>query len=232
VRAFTPPSVQARNTAVNEVFQLMRDEDLRGLVRVLEDTSVDGNIKGFAARALGNLALAYDNIKVAIVAAGAIPPLLELLRGGSDEGRAGVAWALANLTINDAANKVAIVLSGAIPLLTEVLHGGSDEGRAGAAIALGNLASASNTNKVAIAAAGAIPLSAGGAAARRLFEEQGARCGGCSCSGDAEPRCWWRHHEDNYCGGGRDPTAGGAAAQRVRRGQGEGRSGAGERRSR
>jgi hypothetical protein len=57
-----------------DVAQLERDGDLRGLVRVLEDTSVDCAIKAKAAEALSNLVFADDVIAAAVVAAGAIPP--------------------------------------------------------------------------------------------------------------------------------------------------------------
>jgi vacuolar protein 8 len=63
------------------------------------DLLSNGSDKGRAnaAEALGSLAEGNNNNKVAIMAAGAIPPLVELLRGGSDEGRVKASGALANL---------------------------------------------------------------------------------------------------------------------------------------
>jgi hypothetical protein len=66
-------------------------------VRVLEDTSADGATKVNAVRALVLFADAYAANKGAVAAAGAIPPLVELLHSGSDKGRAGAAGALGNL---------------------------------------------------------------------------------------------------------------------------------------
>jgi hypothetical protein len=68
--------------------QLGRDGDLRGLVRVLEDASADDTTKGNAARALETFTAANEDNRAAVVAAGTIPLLVELLRGDSDEGRA------------------------------------------------------------------------------------------------------------------------------------------------
>jgi hypothetical protein len=90
------------------VDQLQRDRDFDGLVRVLEDVSADGATKANVAGALGNLSnLAAANAanKAAVVAAGALPQLVELLRDGSDEGKKNAALALSQLAHmnNDAA---------------------------------------------------------------------------------------------------------------------------------
>jgi hypothetical protein len=42
-------------------------------------------LRGHAAKALGTLAFRNVHITAAVVAAGALPLLVELLRGGSDE---------------------------------------------------------------------------------------------------------------------------------------------------
>jgi vacuolar protein 8 len=119
------------------------------LVRLLEDASTDDTTKSNAARALCLFADANENNRVAVAAAGAIPPLVELLRGGSDEGRAEAAEALWILAYSDDDND-------AVTPLVELLSGGSDEGRAEAARALGNLAYDDDI-AVVVVAAGAIP---------------------------------------------------------------------------
>jgi hypothetical protein len=65
---------------------------------------------------------------------------VELLRDGSDEGRAKAAWALMNLASRNDANKVAVVAAGAIPPLVEVLRDGrAADGSRNAARVLYNL---------------------------------------------------------------------------------------------
>jgi hypothetical protein len=54
----------------------------------------------------------------AVITAGALPPLAELLRGGSNEGNnKNAAAALGNLVRNDTANKAAVITAGALPQL-------------------------------------------------------------------------------------------------------------------
>jgi 4'-phosphopantetheinyl transferase EntD len=124
-------------------------------VQALEDTTADDDTKSDAAIALAWFM--WDNANnAAIVEAGAIPQLVELLRGGSVNGRANAAAALGGLTISDDdAIRVAIVAVGAIPPLVELLRGGSVEGRANAAGVLGNLAH-NDDIAVAVTEAGAI----------------------------------------------------------------------------
>ena len=75
------------------------------------------------------------------MAAGVIPPLVELLRGGSDNGRAKAAEALWNFAAGNAADRAAVVEAGALPPLVELLRLGSDEqGSKNAAGALRKLA--------------------------------------------------------------------------------------------
>jgi molybdopterin-guanine dinucleotide biosynthesis protein len=67
-------------------------------VELLRGGSGEGKAK--AAKALRSLALNKD-VKVAAVAAGALPPLVELLRVGSDEGRAKAAATLRVISIGN-----------------------------------------------------------------------------------------------------------------------------------
>jgi hypothetical protein len=133
---FAPPSVQGPRRAVN-VAQLERDRDLRGLVRALEDTCADGAIKANVAGALGNLMIADNENRAAVLAVGAIPPLVELLRGSSDQGKAETAGALRNITGGNDANKAAVSAAGAILPACGVavqwgVYGGEEERRGGA----------------------------------------------------------------------------------------------------
>jgi hypothetical protein len=70
-------------------------------VRVLEDASADDTTKANAAGALARLARDDAN-RAVIMAAGALPQLVELLRDGrSAEGRRNAGRALCNLTFHD-----------------------------------------------------------------------------------------------------------------------------------
>jgi len=123
------------------------------LVRLLEDASTDDTTKSNAARALCLFADANENNKAAVAAAGAIPPLVELLRGGSDEGRAEAAEALWVLVAYSHDDNDAV-----IPLV-ELLRGGLNEYRAEAFEMLVELLRGGTyVIKEAVAAAGAIPL--------------------------------------------------------------------------
>jgi hypothetical protein len=97
VVAFAPLSIQAPRRAVDEAQlerdgdfrRLERDGDFRRLVRALKDASSDNATKAKATECWWNLLAGNCNmdIAVAVVAAGAIPPLVELLRSGSHEPR-------------------------------------------------------------------------------------------------------------------------------------------------
>jgi vacuolar protein 8 len=109
----------------------------------LVDASAD--VKRKAARTLGQLANHNPNNRVLIAEAGAIPPLVELLRDGSEE----AAWALGFLAHN-ADNKVLIAEAGGIPLLVELVR---DFKSKKATNALNNLARNNDANAVAVAVA-------------------------------------------------------------------------------
>jgi HEAT repeat protein len=67
------------------------------------------------------------------VEAGAVPLLVDLLSGGSEEGRAAAAFALGSLADSNDDSAADIVEAGAVPLLVDLLSGGSERGRAAAA---------------------------------------------------------------------------------------------------
>ena len=62
--------------------------------------------------------------QVTIAAAGAIPPLVELLRFGSDWGKENAAGALGNLALNDQ-NQVTIRNVGAVSALENLVESGT-----------------------------------------------------------------------------------------------------------
>jgi hypothetical protein len=69
------------------------------------------------------------------MAAGALPLLVKLLRGGSDKGKANAAGALRNLSGSNDANKVAVSAAGAIlPLMEWGIRGGEEERRGRGAV--------------------------------------------------------------------------------------------------
>ncbi|KAG1667241.1 hypothetical protein FOA52_009806 [Chlamydomonas sp. UWO 241] len=95
---------------------------------------------------------------VAIAAAGAIPPLVQLLRAGCSVVQLHAATSLANLALI-ADSQVAIADAGAVPPLVKLLGPASSaEVQEAAAAALGNLAQQHAGNFDTIAAAGDVPL--------------------------------------------------------------------------
>jgi HEAT repeat protein len=69
-----------------------------------------------------------EDVAIAIVAAGALPPLVELLSSRFDAGtRKNAATALMMLAGRNKVIKAAVVAAGAIPPLVELLRGGSNE---------------------------------------------------------------------------------------------------------
>ncbi|KAK7234987.1 hypothetical protein SO694_00141029 [Aureococcus anophagefferens] len=92
---------------------------------------------------------------VLIAEAGAIPPLVELLRDGSADAKSAGRAALRNLACMNAANRVLIAEAGGIPpLLVELLRDGRPaHTKQWAAAALFNIARDNDANAVAIAVA-------------------------------------------------------------------------------
>ena len=90
-----------------------------------------------AATALGRWApcLNNDHNQVAITRAGAIEPLVALLRGGSGRAQQEAAGVLANLASN-AENRAAVARAGAIEPLVALVRGGDASAQEAAATAL------------------------------------------------------------------------------------------------
>ena len=104
----------------------MRDGDARG--------------KANAAGALWSLAAGDAAIVAAIAAAGAIEPLVALVRDGDAQGKADAAAALWYLAFGEFAIKAAIMAAGAIKPLVALVRDGDARGQENAAAALGFLA--------------------------------------------------------------------------------------------
>ena len=104
-----------------------------------------------AATALCNVAEHRGN-QVLIAEAGGIPPLVDLLRDGSAEGKLEAAAALGNLACNDD-NQVLIAKAHGVPPLVDLLRAGSVEDQRQAARALHNISYNNDGNAIAIAAA-------------------------------------------------------------------------------
>ncbi|KAK0590449.1 hypothetical protein LWI29_027312 [Acer saccharum] len=105
--------------------------------------------------ALLNLAVRNERNKVKIVTAGAIPPLVDLLKFQNGTLRELATAAI--LTLSAAApNKPAIAASGAAPLLVQILHSGSVQGRVDAVTALHYLSTCTE-NSAPILDATAVP---------------------------------------------------------------------------
>jgi len=98
-------------------------------------------------------------IKVAVARAGAIRPLVAVLRESSDapELQKQAARALHNLTSKNAENKVAVAHAGAVAPLVTILASGQMAAQEQAAGVLRNLTGSSPEQKAAVFAAGAVP---------------------------------------------------------------------------
>lgn len=129
-----------------------------GMVLLLRNG--DDRQKGEAARELKCLAIRSQADGLLIAAAGAISPLVTLLKNGTDDSIEQAAGALATLAGN-AENIKAIAAAGAIDALVSLLRNGTKGHKNAAAGALANLA-VNSTNNLSIVATGAIdPLVSG-----------------------------------------------------------------------
>ena len=110
--------------------------EVKGHIEALR--SGDAGAKEAAARALKELADNNDANEIkAIVEAGAIAPLVALVRAGSKFAKSCAAAALYKLA--DEANKKAIVAAGGIPALVALMRDGDDDGKLHASLALRSL---------------------------------------------------------------------------------------------
>ncbi|KAM7264206.1 hypothetical protein ACFE04_001889 [Oxalis oulophora] len=135
---------------------------IQPLVFMLLSTNNNINNNNIDAReasllALLNLAVRNERNKVKIVTAGAIPPLIELLKSQDSNLRELAAAAILTLSASTP-NKPIIVESGAAPLLVEILSCGTLQGKADAVTALHNLSTCIDKSNPIIDARAVYPL--------------------------------------------------------------------------
>ncbi|XP_062106775.1 U-box domain-containing protein 40-like [Humulus lupulus] len=104
--------------------------------------------------ALVNLSLDNTN-KMKILRSGIVPPLIDVLKGGSKEAQEHAAGAIFSLALNDD-NKTAIGVLGALPPLLHLLRSESERTRHDAALALYHLTLV-QTNRTKLVKLGAVP---------------------------------------------------------------------------
>ncbi|PON47471.1 Beta-catenin [Parasponia andersonii] len=105
--------------------------------------------------ALVNLSLEKTN-KIKILRSGIVPPLIDVLKGGSMEAQEHASGAIFSLALNDD-NKTAIGVLGALPPLLHLLRSESDRTRHDSALALYHL-SLVQTNRSKLVKLGAVPV--------------------------------------------------------------------------
>ena len=111
-----------------------------------------------AAQMLRGMAFSHG---AAVAAAGAIPPLVAILRssGSSASLRSEAAWAIAKLAFEaDADTSAALVAGGAVPPFVAMLSSGAEEAQHAAAAMLCNLCCNGDPSCAAVVAAGAVPV--------------------------------------------------------------------------
>ena len=143
-------STQRESTSEDEPAVLAKDgTDITALVALVRDVTNEQKSSA-AADALWNLAYNDDN-QILIAKAGGIPPLVELVRDGTDVQKEEAAFALHRLAYNDD-NQIAIAKAGGIPPLVALVRDGNAAQKLNAAQALGCLAY-NDDNEVLIAKA-------------------------------------------------------------------------------
>lgn len=94
--------------------------------------------KQWAVQALPTLCMRPEN-RVLFAQAGAIAPLVKLLRAGKKGQTEWVLAALSELAVRSEANSSAIIQTGALPLFLKVLMSGTDGEKANAALVIGHI---------------------------------------------------------------------------------------------
>jgi len=134
---------------------------LSDAVDLLASSSHPVQQRAAIAAALGNLVKGSADPtginRISVARAGAVPPLIQLLRSTTSEAQLQAAWALHNLTSKNSDNKEAVVREGGVSPLVNVLRMGTAEAKAQAVGALRNLSGGSLGCKAAIETSGAIP---------------------------------------------------------------------------
>lgn len=110
-----------------------------------------------AAGCLMNLALQSSETQAAIVADGALPPLVNMLSAGSPSGQEEAAGAIMNLVVDSPAHQKAVAAAGAILPLVMLLSWGTPVAKELSAAALNNLCKGNKDNRQAVITAQAVP---------------------------------------------------------------------------
>jgi len=134
------------------VERAVADADPAALVALFQAYAISARTpvaRGIAILADAPPGESTDPMRGALAAAGALPPLVEMLGDGTADERAAAAEALGKLARN-AANKAVIVAAGALVPLAALVRDGDAQGKANAAGALQNLATGDDAIKVAM----------------------------------------------------------------------------------
>jgi vacuolar protein 8 len=153
-RAPTPSNPITVVGSIDDAELAAFDGDFGPLIFFLKDGTAEGAMKR-AAAALSQSA-ADTNNSIAIVKQGAVPPLIDVLRGGSADAKEQAARALWNLSVQTD-HQVSIFEAGAAAPLIDILASSADDAKAAAAGVLSNLAWNNNDIRAAIVKAGAVP---------------------------------------------------------------------------
>ena len=138
------------------VERAVAEKDPAALVALLQACAIGARTpmaSGIASLADAPPAQSTDPMRVALAAAGALPPLVAMLGDGTAEERAAAAEALGKLARNEA-NKAAMAAAGAVEALVALVRDGDAQGKANAAGALWTMAAGDVAIKAAMAAAG------------------------------------------------------------------------------
>jgi len=159
--ASTPASSSSPFPPVLAALENKEMSVLSDAVRLLASGSHPVQQRAAIASALGNLVKGSADPtginRIAVARAGAIPPLIQLLKSENSEGQLQAAWALHNLTSKNADNKEVVVKENGVSPLVTALRMGTAETKAQAIGALRNLSGGGLGCKAAIQASGAIP---------------------------------------------------------------------------
>lgn len=143
-----------RKSSLNREYIATRGA-IPAIVAVLRD-STDAETKKHAVTLLLNLSI-HPNVKEEIVAAGALDPIVQVLKCGDSEARENAAAALFSLSTKSTTHKALIGSStDAIPALVKLLIDGTTRGKKDAAGAIFDL-SICHENKATAVRAGVVP---------------------------------------------------------------------------
>lgn len=145
-----------RKSSLNREYIATRGA-IPAIVSVLRDTT-DDETKKHAVTLLLNLSI-HPNVKDMIMAAGALEPIVQVLKFGDCEARENAAAALFSLSAKMPTHKAAIgSYTDAIPALVKLLIDGTIQGKKDAASAIFDLAICHDNKAIAVRAGAITPL--------------------------------------------------------------------------